>query len=203
MTGSFNSPALYQLPANDRGSCTGMVPPRITGFVTMGLGLGSLEPLRDPWPGKLGWITRKWQPGLLSKPCRPTEAAWISTGWLASLAFGPHCNPGTQGLIAQRQEEHWEMKPRKCQECFLWVKGRTSLSHPPTSGPSQDTEWGQVGATGHYLYPLGENFKRERGPKWNPPKGRFHRVMARPTYPPHTPLSPPPAQKDPRCSSSP
>lgn len=131
MTGIFNSPALYQLPANDRGSCTGMVPPRITVFVTISLGLGSLEPLRDPWPGKLGWITRKWQPGLLSKPCRPTEAAWISAGWLASLAFGPHCNPGTQGLIAQRQEEHWEMKPRKCQECFF-VGKRQNQPKPPT-----------------------------------------------------------------------
>lgn len=100
------------------------------------------------WEARLDWIPCKRQPGFLPKPGRPTQVAWIRAGWLVSWAFGPHSNSDTQGLPAQRQEQHWEMKPRKCL-VSLQVQGRASLSHPPTSRPSQGRKWEQVETTGH------------------------------------------------------
>ena len=58
MAGIFSSPILLPAACQCRGSqgtCTGMVSPRTTVCFTISLGFESLEPLRDPWPGKLGW----------------------------------------------------------------------------------------------------------------------------------------------------
>ena len=58
------------------------------------------------WEARLDWIPCKQQPGFLPEPGRPTQVAWIRAGWLVSWAFGPHSNFDTQGLPAQRQEQH-------------------------------------------------------------------------------------------------
>lgn len=100
------------------------------------------------WEARLDWIPCKQQPGFLPEPDRPTQVVWIRAGWLVFWAFGPHSTSDTQGLTAQRQEQHWEMKPRKCL-VSLQVQSRASLSHPPTSRSSQDRKWEQVEATGH------------------------------------------------------
>lgn len=70
---------------------------------------------------------------------------------MAPWPLVPHRNPGgILGLIVSRQEEvlRCESKemPRKCQMCFSASARGANLSRPPTSRPSQDREWDQVGA---------------------------------------------------------
>lgn len=122
-------------------------------FLLKGLGFGSLNALRGPWLGKLDWAgsrvngSQDFCPGYADQPKWPGSNA----GWLAPWSLVPHRNPGgILGLIISRKEEvlRCESKemPRKCQMCFSASARGANLSHPPTSRPSQDREWDQVGA---------------------------------------------------------
>lgn len=130
----LDSPGLFQLPAKDRGSqgtCTGMVPTRITVFVTTGLGFGSLNPLRHPWPGKLGWAESHVN---CSKDLCPGYAGNLSgldqkqPDWPA-WPLVPSSNPGSQGLITPRPEEAVRDGLKEMPKYFSTSEGRASLSH--------------------------------------------------------------------------
>lgn len=161
-----------------------MFPRRITIFVTIALGFGSLNPLRDPWLRMLGW-------GASHVNCSKDfcwnhagQRKWPGSkvGWLASLV--PHSNHGTQGFITSRQDEALRDKFKDMSKMFL-CKYSQSQSKPPTyiytfSGQRMASG----GSHGCINCTLWVSFKREGGPKWDPRKGRPQRHT-----PAHMPLS--------------
>lgn len=94
-------------------------------------GFGSLNPLRHPWPGKLGWAESHVN---CSKDLCPGYAGNLSgldqkePDW-PSWSLVPRSNPGSQGLITPRPEEAVRDGLKEMPKYFSTSEGRASLSY--------------------------------------------------------------------------